>query len=118
MNVPFDTLMSRRIPVFIMRIRIPSKSARDDNELRGREEQQRERKKKREKDAGISRRSSIIDITQAVALNDYDTGTRYIVALLMRTIAREFSQSRQKEGSRANMRDRGKVHRARNNRKT
>lgn len=37
------------------------------------------------------------------------------VALLMRTIAREFSQSRQKEGSRANMRDRGKVHRARNN---
>lgn len=78
-----------------MRIRVPSKSARDGNKLRdvrgnlrGKE---KEGKRKKERDARMPRRSPAIDIPQAVALNDYDTGTRYIVALLMRTVAREFS---------------------------
>lgn len=55
-----------------MRIRILGKFARDSNRLRNVRDEEKERGKKRGR-LGVL--AYAIDITQAVALNDYDTGT-------------------------------------------
>lgn len=65
--------------MFVMRIRVPGKFARDGNRLREARGDEKERKKERDREKErlgcLGALIRAIDITQAVVLNDYDTGT-------------------------------------------